>query len=88
MITSGGGADTPALAWLVNKLCAMGPPTFVRKLEFAALKGSVPSASSGIVLKGVNSLSGNNKKTSLTIATLGAELMKHVSEVISKKDLK
>ena len=34
----GGGADTPAIAWLINKLCAVGPPTFVRKLEVAAKK--------------------------------------------------
>ena len=37
-INPGGGADTTAVAWLINKLCAFGPPTFIRKLEIAAQK--------------------------------------------------
>lgn len=36
-VNPGGGADTPAVAWMINKLCAMGPPAFVRKLEKCAL---------------------------------------------------
>jgi hypothetical protein len=35
-INPGGGADTTAIAWVINKLCAVGPPTFIRKLETAA----------------------------------------------------
>jgi hypothetical protein len=35
----GGISDTTAVAWIINKLCAVGPPTFVRKLEIAAKKG-------------------------------------------------
>eukprot|EP01041_Mallomonas_annulata_P003116 gene3116-6123_t len=35
-VNPGGGADTPAMAWIINKLCAVGPPNFVRKLEKAA----------------------------------------------------
>lgn len=35
-VNPGGGADTPAVAWIINKLCAVGPPTFIRKLERAA----------------------------------------------------
>jgi hypothetical protein len=37
-INPGGGADTAAIAWLINKVCAVGPPSFVRKLEVAARK--------------------------------------------------
>lgn len=35
-VNPGGGADTPAVAWMINKLCAFGPPAFVRKLEKCA----------------------------------------------------
>ena len=35
-INPGGGADTPAIAWMINKLCALGPPTFMKKLETTA----------------------------------------------------
>jgi hypothetical protein len=34
----GGAADTAAAAFVINKLCAMGPPNFIRKLEAAAQK--------------------------------------------------
>jgi len=37
-INPGGGADTPAVAWIINKVCAFGPPAFFRKLEAAAQK--------------------------------------------------
>lgn len=37
-INPGGGADTAAVAWIINKLCALGPPTFIRNLEKAAQK--------------------------------------------------
>jgi len=37
-INPGGISDTPAAAWIINKLCASGPPTFIRKLEHAAQK--------------------------------------------------
>lgn len=37
-INPGGGADTKAAAWIINNLCAVGPPTFIRKLEVAAVK--------------------------------------------------
>jgi hypothetical protein len=40
-INPGGGADTRAAAWLINKLCAFGPPTFMKKLEAAANKKHV-----------------------------------------------
>lgn len=42
-VNPGGGADTPAAAWLLNKLCAVGPPTFIRRLE-AAAKNLIPSS--------------------------------------------
>ena len=35
-INPGGGADTPAVAWMINKLCAVSPPSFMRKLELTA----------------------------------------------------
>lgn len=35
-VNPGGGADTPAVAWMINKLCAVGPPAFMRKLEKTA----------------------------------------------------
>lgn len=35
-VNPGGGADTKAAAWIINQLCAVGPPTFIRKLETAA----------------------------------------------------
>jgi hypothetical protein len=37
-VNPGGGADTKAAAWIINKLCGVGPPTFIRKLEKAAQK--------------------------------------------------
>ena len=37
-INPGGISDTPAAAWIINKLCASGPPSFIRKLEHAAKK--------------------------------------------------
>jgi len=37
-INPGGGADTKAAAWIINKLCGVGPPTFIRNLEKAAQK--------------------------------------------------
>jgi hypothetical protein len=37
-INPGGISDTPAAAWIINKLCASGPPSFIRKLEHAAQK--------------------------------------------------
>lgn len=37
-INPGGISDTAAVAWIINKLCAVGPPTFIRKLEIAAQK--------------------------------------------------
>lgn len=45
-VNPGGGADTAAMAWVINKLCAVGPPTFIRKLEAAAMK-TVASARVG-----------------------------------------
>jgi hypothetical protein len=35
-INPGGGADTSAVAWMINKLCAVSPPKFVKKLEMTA----------------------------------------------------
>jgi hypothetical protein len=35
-INPGGGADTATAAWIINKLCAVAPPAFMRKLESAA----------------------------------------------------
>ena len=37
-VNPGGGADNSAIAWIINQLCAVGPPTFIRKLEKAAMK--------------------------------------------------
>ena len=37
-INPGGGADTKTAAFFINKLCAVGPPTFFSKLEVAAQK--------------------------------------------------
>jgi len=37
-INPGGISDTPAAAWIINKLCASGPPSFIRQLEHAAQK--------------------------------------------------
>ena len=34
----GGAGDTAAVAFVINKLCAVGPPNFIRKLEIAAQK--------------------------------------------------
>jgi hypothetical protein len=39
-VNPGGAADTKAAAFFINQLCAMGPPTFLRKLEIAANKKS------------------------------------------------
>ena len=39
-INPGGVADTPAVAWVINKLCATGPPAFFRKLEKAVQRTS------------------------------------------------
>lgn len=50
-INPGGGADTAAVAWLINKLCAFGPPTFIRKLERAAQR-SVNGNGNILFLKG------------------------------------
>jgi hypothetical protein len=37
-LNPGGAADNSAAAWIINQLCAVGPPTFIRKLEKAAKK--------------------------------------------------
>ena len=37
-VNPGGGADNSAIAWIINQLCAVGPPTFIRKLEKASMK--------------------------------------------------
>jgi hypothetical protein len=37
-VNPGGGADTTAIAWMINQLCAVGPPTFMKKLEKACRK--------------------------------------------------
>lgn len=37
-INPGGAADTSAAAFVINKLCAVGPPSFIKKLEAAAQK--------------------------------------------------
>ena len=37
-INPGGAADTSAAAFVINKLCAVGPPSFIKKLENAAQK--------------------------------------------------
>ena len=34
-INPGGAADTSAAAFVINKLCAVGPPSFIKKLEAA-----------------------------------------------------
>jgi hypothetical protein len=39
-VNPGGGADTAVIAWMINKMCAIGPPTFMRKLEEAAQTSS------------------------------------------------
>jgi hypothetical protein len=39
-VNPGGVADTPAVAWVINKLCATGPPNFIRKLEKAAKRSA------------------------------------------------
>ena len=47
-VNPGGGADTAAMAWIINKLCSVGPPTFIRKLERAAqLTASARAAAGG-----------------------------------------
>lgn len=43
-VNPGGGADTPAAAWLLNKLCAVGPPAFIRRLEAAAKQYTITPA--------------------------------------------
>lgn len=35
-VNPGGAADNPTMAFFINKLCAMGPPSFVRKIEKSA----------------------------------------------------
>ena len=37
-VNPGGAGDTAAVAYVINKLCAVGPPNFIRKLELAAQK--------------------------------------------------
>lgn len=37
-VNPGGGADNPSMAWIINQLCAVGPPNFMKKLETAAKK--------------------------------------------------
>ena len=37
-LNPGGAADNSAAAWIINQLCAVGPPTFMKKLEKAARK--------------------------------------------------
>lgn len=39
-VNPGGAADTKAAAFFINKLCAKGPPTYLRKLEIAANRNS------------------------------------------------
>eukprot|EP01035_Chromulina_nebulosa_P022398 gene22398-29002_t len=34
-VNPGGGADTSAGAWIINKLCALGPPKFIKAVEKA-----------------------------------------------------
>ena len=40
-VNPGGAGDTAAVAFVINKLCAVGPPTFIRKLEIAAQKSDI-----------------------------------------------
>lgn len=42
-VNPGGGADTQAAAWMINKLCAVSPPAFIRKVEKAANRYRVAS---------------------------------------------
>ena len=51
-VNPGGGADTAAMAWVINKLCSVGPPTFIRNLERAAQKTASARAAAGGVKKG------------------------------------
>lgn len=37
-VNPGGAGDNSAAAFVINKLCAVGPPSFIRKLELAAQK--------------------------------------------------
>jgi hypothetical protein len=46
-VNPGGGADTAAMAWVINKLCAVGPPTFIRKLEAAAARTPLAARTKG-----------------------------------------
>lgn len=34
-VNPGGGGDNSAVAWMINQLCAVGPPIFIRKVEAA-----------------------------------------------------
>lgn len=55
-INPGGGADTSAVAWLINKLCAYGPPTFIRKLEISAIKSVNENGNSPSIKERMESL--------------------------------
>lgn len=37
-VNPGGATDNTAIAYIINSLCAVGPPTFIRKLEQSAIK--------------------------------------------------
>lgn len=46
-VNPGGICDTPAVAFIINKLCATGPPAFIRKLE-QAVRRTAPSRKSSL----------------------------------------
>jgi START domain len=39
-VNPGGAADAPGVSMIVNKLCELGPPAFIRKLEKCVNKGT------------------------------------------------
>mmetsp|Transcript_1798 Transcript_1798/g.2505 ORF Transcript_1798/g.2505 Transcript_1798/m.2505 type:complete len:270 (+) Transcript_1798:215-1024(+) len=49
-VNPGGGGDTKTGAFFANKLCAAAPPTFIRKLEAAAMKSLSTSSSTTAIV--------------------------------------
>lgn len=75
-VNPGGAGDTSAVAYIINKLCAVGPPNFIRKLELAAQKSDMMK----IKNKNDNKINNNNFK----IPTLSDEDIKNIQKKWSK----
>ena len=78
-VNPGGAGDTAAVAYVINKLCAVGPPNFIRKLELAAQKSDF------MKLKRINN--DKNNQNSFKIPALFDKDFKNIQNEWSKLNI-